>query len=760
MNKKNELRLKLLSRQQHIPKAKRPAALVASAAVAPVKRSKFENPRKPQPTSSLTNVTTAAGPSEAPQAKNQRNFLSHPVTVQNHGVGNNLTSKQNTFGQFRVSAQTQTKEFECQPLRKEVESFPVTSRVNSSVSRETDNEQQNSLISGIDEQKGSQHQSNFVHQFGLSSCDESTIDKALIGMLPTTALTGLESFGLSTLAFSKLVSIITSSEFHHKIDEKTAETIIPFLSAYQLRGANNNVNQLISFFRSKFPLIGNDEPLDIKQTFINFPPHLQCNTTSNTFTKEIADVNLVALSSFSEEDGLISGSYNEEQEIDEQASPNELLKILCSDNAKNNTHNALLLQNYCLHRPDILDLNSNNFDEQVQILFSSKSEFSKELIVKIVNHSSALVIRKVIDKLLFKFDERFLPSSVINFVVTLCNSSPSLVKAKLDKLQCSFLTLYFVEALFQSPQEKDFTDELDKFVTIIQLLIQSSSVGMPKDKFSDISLHGFGSTLLAYLLRFFREQEAKYQNSQKRKQILQKLSERLFQKFPLIPRDISFLSISGDHHRQLSVLDIADADKILEQTISECFEMVKSTSSVTSTQTKDKNIVIDKLENLVKFTKTSPTLMIRQMPVIASKVQDLVENLSGREIRFSTAVPLLLYILDIIMIAMKRKIVLTFEKEGTQKDSYLLQIRSFLAVLKSIFQIFQNRKNRQIPFLTEKALQAIVLFIKENQNFSSDLLDDVPMLKEILDRQQHVLSQMDKEILKREISKITNVENL
>jgi len=55
---------------------------------------------------------------------------------------------------------------------------------------------------------------------------------------------------------------------------------------------------------------------------------------------------------------------------------------------------------------------------------------------------------------------------------------------------------------------------------------------MPKDKFSYISLHGFGSTLLAYLLRFFREQEAKYQNSQKRKQILQKLSERLFQKFP------------------------------------------------------------------------------------------------------------------------------------------------------------------------------------------------------------------------------------
>uniref|UniRef100_A0A914L5D8 Uncharacterized protein n=1 Tax=Meloidogyne incognita TaxID=6306 RepID=A0A914L5D8_MELIC len=759
MNKKNELRLKLLSRQQHIPKAKRPAALVASAAVAPVKRSKFENPRKPQPTTSLTNVTTVAGPSEAPQAKNQRNLLSHPVTVQNHGVGNNLASKQNTFGQFRVSAQTQTKEFECQPLRKEVESFPVTSRVNSSVSRETDNEQQNLLVSGIDEQKGSQHQSNFVQQFGLSSCDESTINKALIGMLPSTALSGLESFGLSTLAFSKLVSIITSSEFHHQIDEKAAETIIPFLSAYQLRGANNNVNQLISFLRSKFPLIGNDEPLDIKQTFINFPPHLQCNTTNNTFSKEIADVNLVALSSLSEEDGLIS-SNNEEKEIDEQASPNELLKILCSDNAKNNTHNALLLQNYCLHRPDILDLNSTNFDEQVQILFSSKSEFSKELIVKIVNHSSALVIRRVIDKLLFKFDERFLPSSIINFVVTLCNSSPSLVKAKLDRLQCSFLTLYFVEALFQSPQEKDFTDELDKFVNIIQLLIQSSSVGMPKDKFSYISLHGFGSTLLAYLLRFFREQEAKYQNSQKRKQILQKLSERLFQKFPLIPRDISFLSISGDHHRQLSVLDVADADRILEQTISECFEMVKSTSSVTSTQTKDKNIVIDKLENLVKFTKTSPTLIIRQMPVIASKVQDLVENLSGREIRFSTAVPLLLYILDIIMIAMKRKIVLTFEKEGTQKDSYLLQIRSFLAVLKSIFQVFQNRKNRQIPFLTEKALQAIVLFIKENQNFSTDLLDDVPMLKEILDRQQHVLSQMDKEILKREISKITNVENL
>ena len=54
--------------------------------------------------------------------------------------------------------------------------FPVTSRVNSSVSRETDTEQQNLLVSGIDEQKGSQHQSNFVQQFGLSSCDESTIN--------------------------------------------------------------------------------------------------------------------------------------------------------------------------------------------------------------------------------------------------------------------------------------------------------------------------------------------------------------------------------------------------------------------------------------------------------------------------------------------------------------------------------------------------------------------------------------------------------
>uniref|UniRef100_A0A1I8BBE5 Prohibitin n=1 Tax=Meloidogyne hapla TaxID=6305 RepID=A0A1I8BBE5_MELHA len=150
------------------------------------------------------------------------------------------------------------------------------------------------------------------------------------------------------------------------------------------------------------------------------------------------------------------------------------------------------------------------------------------------------------------------------------------------------------------------------------------------------------------------------------------------------------------------------------------------------------------------------------MPVIASKVQDLVENLSGREIRFSTAVPLLLYILDIIMISIKRRVVVTFELKGTQKErtAFPEQIRSSLAALKAIFQVFQNRKNRQIPFLTEKALQAVVLFIKENQNFSIELLDDVLMIKEILDRQQHVLSQMDKEILKREISKMTNVESL
>uniref|UniRef100_A0A1I8BAG3 Uncharacterized protein n=1 Tax=Meloidogyne hapla TaxID=6305 RepID=A0A1I8BAG3_MELHA len=505
--------------------------------------------------------------------------------------------------------------------------FPVTSKVNSSVSRETDSEQLN-LFSGIDEQKGSQQQSNFAHQFGLSSTDESTVNKALVGMSPSTAITGLESFGLSTLAFSKLVSIIISADFYHQIDEKTAETIIPFLFAYQLRGAGDNVNKLISFLRSKFPQIIKDEPLDIKQKFLNFPPHLQCKkTTSNTFTEEMADIDLVALSSLSEEDGLIPSNYNEERELAELTSPNELLKILCSDNVcetqifvnfknlkvKNNTYNALLLQNYCLHRPDILDLNSTNFEEQLQLLFSSKSEFSKELIRKIVNHSSALVIRKVIDNLLSKFDERLLPFSVINFVGSLCNPSSSVPKANLNKLQCSFLTLYFVEALFQSPLENDISDELDKFVAIIQSLIQSTSTGIPKIISSDISLNGFGSTLLAYLRRFFDQQEAKYQNSQKRKQILQKLNDHLFQKFPLIPRDIFFLSISGDHHRQLSVLDISDTDIILGQTISECFEVVKYTSSITSPQTKDKNMVIDKLENLVKFTKVSPTLMIRQV---------------------------------------------------------------------------------------------------------------------------------------------------
>jgi len=41
---------------------------------------------------------------------------------------------------------------------------------------------------------------------------------------------------------------------------------------------------------------------------------------------------LWALTSLSDEDGLISSSYNEEKEIDGHASPNELLKILCSDN--------------------------------------------------------------------------------------------------------------------------------------------------------------------------------------------------------------------------------------------------------------------------------------------------------------------------------------------------------------------------------------------------------------------------------------------
>ncbi|KAF7638646.1 Chromo domain-containing protein [Meloidogyne graminicola] len=420
--------------------------------------------------------------------------------------------------------------------------------------------------------------------------------------------------------------------------------------------------------------------------------------------------------------------------------PDELLKILCSDNTKYNAQNVLLLQNYYLHRPDIFELNSINFNEQVQIIFSSKSDFSKELIERIVNYSSTLVIHKIIDQLLLKFDERFLPISVVNFVNILCNST-SFVKANINRIKCLFFNNI---ALFKLEfNDKEMSEELDKFVLTICIIIKYFPIEIPK--FIDISIPD-NSNILEYFLRFFEKQEEKYLNSQKRKQILQKLRE-------LISNDVSFLSINGNQN----IIDITESDRILVKTISECFELVKLKSSVSVPHTIETNIVNEKLDNIVKLTKVNPSLMARHLPLITSKVQDLVENLSGREIRFSPAVPLMLYILDIIMITIKRR-AKTFELENN-KICNSIQTKSSLSAIKAIFQIFQNRRNRQIPFLTEKVLQTIVLFVKENQLLSNELFeDDAILLKEILDRQQHVLPLMDREILKREISKITNVE--
>jgi hypothetical protein len=52
-----------------------------------------------------------------------------------------------------------------------------------------------------------------------------------------------------------------------------------------------------------------------------------------------------------------------------------------------------------------------------------------------------------------------------------------------------------------------------------------------------------------------------------------------------------------------------------------------------------------------------------------------------------------------------------------------------------------------------------VLFIKDNPGFIQDLLvDNAVQIKEMLERQPHILSIQDKDILKRELTKLNPVE--
>ncbi|KAI6197951.1 hypothetical protein M3Y94_01286400 [Aphelenchoides besseyi] len=75
-----------------------------------------------------------------------------------------------------------------------------------------------------------------------------------------------------------------------------------------------------------------------------------------------------------------------------------------------------LLQHHSLLRPEVIDLNQANVEEQIRSLFSTESPSIRCLVAQITTNKNALVIHGTLQILLREFDERLLSQQVVEFV--------------------------------------------------------------------------------------------------------------------------------------------------------------------------------------------------------------------------------------------------------------------------------------------------------------------------------------------------------
>uniref|UniRef100_A0A183CK78 CDP-diacylglycerol--glycerol-3-phosphate 3-phosphatidyltransferase n=1 Tax=Globodera pallida TaxID=36090 RepID=A0A183CK78_GLOPA len=149
----------------------------------------------------------------------------------------------------------------------------------------------------------------------------------------------------------------------------------------------------------------------------------------------------------------------------------------------------------------------------------------------------------------------------------------------------------------------------------------------------------------------------------------------------------------------------------------------------------DVDLALDKAHQLVQYFRNSQDVQFsRYMPLLSTKVQNLVDSLAGCEIKNSPHCALLLFSLDLIIVALRNfdgtaaagdndydnvddddgnnnnKNGTTVAQQQQQQQPPLLHAVS--NALQSLLQFLKNRRNRQIQSLCEKVCNAVVQLLK------------------------------------------------
>uniref|UniRef100_A0A183CMQ0 HECT domain-containing protein n=1 Tax=Globodera pallida TaxID=36090 RepID=A0A183CMQ0_GLOPA len=494
-------------------------------------------------------------------------------------------------------------------------------------------------------------------------------------------------------------------------------------------------------------------------------------------------------------------------------SADELLELLVSDGKtvldEQQTH--FLVAELLDKRPDLLDVDASNFDAEVHALFSSSQPIVRSLIAhQLALCSSASVIKKTVSVLLKCFNPSLTPALVVSFVVGVC-AEEAKIRLMLNGEQCFVLSLYVLEDI-EHHYTPDMTEtalaslqSMRQFCAVFDNLLSRATttstrtadvtgatgslpvgtaqppvVAVPYSPSSDM-LDAFTRHYRTHVDKLWHASNVSAFSSSgsgqlRRRHCLNLLFRTVCRNFPVVPSKCLFLGMLAPRAGQQTPphhIKRAQFDRLITGAIREIFEL---TSRAEAKGGPDVDLALDKAHQLVQYFRNSQDVQFsRYMPLLSTKVQNLVDSLAGCEIKNSPHCALLLFSLDLIIVALRNfdgtaaagdndydnvddddgnnKNGTTVAQQQQQQQQPPL-LHAVANALQSLLQFLKNRRNRQIQSLCEKVCNAVVQLLKScggdltcNESARQTLRSNRVLLGELADWK--ALNLTDRAILKR-----------
>uniref|UniRef100_A0A914HR66 Uncharacterized protein n=1 Tax=Globodera rostochiensis TaxID=31243 RepID=A0A914HR66_GLORO len=464
-------------------------------------------------------------------------------------------------------------------------------------------------------------------------------------------------------------------------------------------------------------------------------------------------------------------------------SAHELLELLVAGGktAPDEQQMHFLVAELLDKRPDLLDVDASNFDAEVHALFSSRQPIARSLIAhQLALCSSASVIKKTVSVLLKCFNPNLTPALVVSFVAGVCTEEAK-IRLMLDGEQCFVLALYVLEGI-EHHYTPDMTEtalasleteqQRHQHVPAPRALCRSA---LDSRRSSPCRTHHPLPTCWTRSRATTGHISSSGTGQLRRRHCLNLLFRTVCRNFPVVPSKCLFLGMLAPRAGQQMPphhVKRAQFDRLITGAIREIFEL---TSRAEAKGGPDVDLALDKAHQLVQYFRNSRDVQFsRYMPLLSTKVQNLVDSLAGCEVKNSPHCALLLFSLDLIIVALRN-----FDgtaaggdndydyvddgnntKNGTsiapqqQQQQPPPLLHAVANALQSLLQFLKNRRNRQIQSLCERVCNAVVQLLKccggdlaRNESVRQMVRSNSVLLGELADWK--ALNLTDRAILKR-----------